>query len=78
MLDQDSRCDASLIPCHPAAEQAKRCGDFEGRFSDRQFIVFLPWSALSILLEWGCRPLKLPRGGALPLLDVIAKQSESF
>ena len=32
----------------------------------------------SILLERGCRPLKLPRSGALPLLDAIAKQFGSF
>ena len=52
-----------------AAEQATRCGDFEGGFPDSQFDVVAPYSALSILLERGCRPLKLPRQSALPLLN---------
>ena len=55
--------------CLVAAEQATRYGDFEVHFSDRKFVALLSLGALSILLERGCRPLKLPRRSSLPLLD---------
>ena len=67
-FDQVSRCDASLISCRFAAENTTRGRYFDTSFGQEIRRASFP-NVFSILLEWGCRPLKLPRRCSLPLLD---------
>jgi hypothetical protein len=62
------RC-RSERPAAFAAGRTIRAGYLEGHISDGKFIALPGGTSLLILLERGCRPLKLPRRRALPLHD---------